>query len=66
MDFITVDGTQFEESVERHLFGGENRPPSLWTGDPPHEPAGWFSVYDTDTSTNEIITAHAAAVQALR
>ncbi|CAF4255361.1 unnamed protein product, partial [Adineta steineri] len=45
-------------------YGGEGRPriPHVnWAqgddfiGDPPHEPQGWYSVYDTDTSTLEII-----------
>ncbi|KAJ2718746.1 hypothetical protein GGI07_005611 [Coemansia sp. Benny D115] len=33
---------------------GPSREPS-WTGDPPHEPAGWNSVFDSDHSTLEII-----------
>ncbi|CAF1092678.1 unnamed protein product [Adineta ricciae] len=45
-------------------YGGEGRPRlprANWTqgddfiGDPPHEPQGWYSVYDTDESTLEII-----------
>ncbi|CAF0808524.1 unnamed protein product [Adineta steineri] len=45
-------------------YGGEGRPRiprANWTlgddfiGDPPHEPQGWYSVYDTDNSTLEII-----------
>ena len=43
-------------------WGGEARPPSKWTGDPPHETAGWFSVYDTDASTLNVISTHAAAL----
>lgn len=45
-------------------WGGEARPPSPWTGDPPHETAGWNSVYDQDASTNALIAAHAAALKA--
>jgi mannan endo-1,4-beta-mannosidase len=33
------------------------------TGDPPHETPGWYSVYDTDTSTLAILEAHAAAMR---
>ena len=44
-------------------WGGEARPPSKWTGDPPHETAGWFSVYDIDQSTLTIISTHAAALK---
>jgi mannan endo-1,4-beta-mannosidase len=31
-------------------------------GDPPHEPQGWYSVFDVDRSTREIISAHMAAL----
>lgn len=39
-------------------WGGAARPGDLWIGDPPHEEAGWYSVYDIDISTLEIIAAH--------
>ena len=45
-------------------WAGEARPSGTWTGDPPHETAGWYSVYDIDTSTISIITAHAQNVAA--
>ncbi|HYO97161.1 MAG TPA: cellulase family glycosylhydrolase, partial [Polyangiaceae bacterium] len=44
-------------------WGGEARPPSKWGGDPPHEPPGWFSVYDADTSTTAIIARHGMTIQ---
>jgi mannan endo-1,4-beta-mannosidase len=44
-------------------WGGEARPPSAWTGDPPHEPPGWYSVYDADSSTLDLIATHAARVE---
>lgn len=46
-------------------WSGEGRPsPNLgywqlgdpFTGDPPHEPQGWYSVYDSDSSTLQIIS----------
>jgi len=40
-------------------WAGEARPGKPWTGDPPHEPAGWYSVYDADASTLAVIAAHA-------
>ncbi|MBP7707558.1 MAG: hypothetical protein KA243_09975 [Candidatus Aminicenantes bacterium] len=43
-------------------WAGEARPGMSWVGDPPHEPAGWYSVYDADLSTLALIRAHAAAV----
>jgi mannan endo-1,4-beta-mannosidase len=39
-------------------WGGEGRPGAGWVGDPPHEPAGWYSVYDSDYSTICIVLAH--------
>ncbi|HOW85198.1 MAG TPA: mannanase [Candidatus Aminicenantes bacterium] len=41
-------------------WAGEARPGGLpWVGDPPHEPAGWYSVYDADASTIAVIAGHA-------
>jgi mannan endo-1,4-beta-mannosidase len=39
-------------------WAGEARPGKPWVGDPPHEPAGWYSVYDADASTLAVIAAH--------
>jgi mannan endo-1,4-beta-mannosidase len=36
-----------------------------YLGDPPHEPQGWYGVFDTDASTQAVIRAHAAALRAL-
>jgi mannan endo-1,4-beta-mannosidase len=45
-------------------WGGEGRPREIqgwwkmgddFIGDPPHEEQGWYSVYDTDTSTHTVI-----------
>jgi mannan endo-1,4-beta-mannosidase len=45
-------------------WSGEARPAgSGWTGDPPHEPRGWYSVYDTDETTRQVVVQHAANVQ---
>jgi mannan endo-1,4-beta-mannosidase len=43
-------------------WAGAARPGSRWIGDPPHETAGWYSVYDTDRSTEAVISAHARAI----
>jgi mannan endo-1,4-beta-mannosidase len=40
-------------------WAGRGRPGDPWTGDPPHEQPGWYSVYDQDASTLEIIAKHA-------
>ncbi len=46
-------------------WAGEARPGMSWVGDPPHEPAGWYSVYDADASTLAVIRAHAAEIAGL-
>ncbi|MCU0429460.1 MAG: cellulase family glycosylhydrolase [Cytophagaceae bacterium] len=55
-------------------YGGEGRPASLasywkkgddFTGDPPHEPQGWYSVNNNDTSTIKVISTYAAKFNAM-
>ncbi|MFC1572311.1 FlgD immunoglobulin-like domain containing protein [Candidatus Eisenbacteria bacterium] len=36
-----------------------------WTGDPPHEAQGWYSVYDTDSSTLSAVAFHAQEMTGL-
>lgn len=36
-----------------------------FTGDPPHEVQGWYAIYDTDTSTQEILSTYARLMDAL-
>jgi mannan endo-1,4-beta-mannosidase len=31
-----------------------------WMGDPPHEPQGWYGLFDSDASTLAVVRAHAA------
>jgi len=33
-----------------------------FVGDPPHEPQGWYGVYDSDASTRTLIATHAKAL----
>ena len=56
-------------------WGGEGRPKtpmSVWKhgddliGDPPHEFQGWYSVYDTDKLTQEIISEYALKLNDLK
>jgi mannan endo-1,4-beta-mannosidase len=44
-----------------HMLRGETD----YVGDPPHEPQGWYSVFNTDTSTQALIKAHAERIKAL-
>jgi mannan endo-1,4-beta-mannosidase len=34
-------------------------------GDPPHEPQGWYGMFDSDASTKAVIKAHAAALASM-
>jgi mannan endo-1,4-beta-mannosidase len=38
---------------------------TAFVGDPPHEPQGWYGVFDQDVSTRRIIRAQAEALAAL-
>ena len=44
-------------------WSGQARPGDAWIGDPPHERPGWYSVYDGDASTLQVIEKHAAALR---
>jgi mannan endo-1,4-beta-mannosidase len=46
-------------------WAGHARPGEGWVGDPPHETPGWYSVYDTDFSTLDVIRAHAVQMAGL-
>lgn len=56
-------------------WGGEGRTddpdhryrggPAAYVGDPPHEPQGWYSVFDVDASTKAVIRSHAARLAKL-
>lgn len=41
------------------------RPGDPFTGDPPHERQGWYSIYGDDTSTLELIREYAARMAAI-
>lgn len=38
---------------------------TAWLGDPPHEPQGWYGVFDSDASTKAIIKEHASRLNLL-
>jgi mannan endo-1,4-beta-mannosidase len=48
------------QHADHHFVRGDTR----YVGDPPHEPQGWYSVFDTDASTQAVIRAYASAVHA--
>ena len=64
----TVSGLNF------WAWAGEGRPRDAgekgiwargdpWTGDPPHEPQGWYSVYDVDDASHRVFTECARLLQ---
>ena len=69
---------QVKNSVEQNLpiagcnfwgWGGNGRPRDLvwragddYLSDPPHEPQGWYSVFDCDTTTIDIIKKYSKAI----
>jgi mannan endo-1,4-beta-mannosidase len=48
------------QHADHHFVRGD----TSYLGDPPHEPQGWYSVFDTDASTQAVIRNYAAAVKA--
>ena len=58
--------SKLASGVNFWAWGGEGRPAHTiwetgdpWTGDPPHEDQGWYSVYDKDVTTITVITKYA-------
>ena len=63
-----------DAGVSFWAWAGEGRPKSpgsIWhkgdtfIGDPPHEHQGWYSVYDKDNSTLNVVHSYANKVNAL-
>lgn len=57
-NFWAWGGTGRAEHADFVLRRGE----TAYIGDPPHEPQGWYSVFNNDESTKAIIKAHAKAI----
>jgi mannan endo-1,4-beta-mannosidase len=47
--------------ADHHMRSGETG----YMGDPPHEPQGWYSVFNVDASTTALIRGHAAALKSI-
>jgi mannan endo-1,4-beta-mannosidase len=45
---------------DHHFVRGD----TSYLGDPPHEPQGWYSVFDSDASTQRVIRDYASALKA--
>ena len=51
------------EARSRHADHRFVRGDTGYMGDPPHEPQGWYGVFDTDATTLDVIRAHAKALR---
>jgi mannan endo-1,4-beta-mannosidase len=59
-NFWAWGGEGRAQHPDHHFVRGDTR----YLGDPPHEPQGWYSVFDGDASTQSAIRAYAKAVKA--
>jgi mannan endo-1,4-beta-mannosidase len=59
--FWAWSGEGRAQHPDHHFQPGD----TSYVGDPPHEPQGWYGVFDIDASTRAVIRDHAAAVKAL-
>ena len=48
------------QHADHHFVRGD----SSYLADPPHEPQGWYSVFDSDASTQAVIRNYAGAIRA--
>ena len=48
------------QHADHHFVRGD----TSYVADPPHEPQGWYSVFDTDASTQAVIRSYVSAVKA--
>lgn len=53
------------EGRSRHADHRFKAGDDAWLGDPPHEPQGWYGVFDTDSVLRADVRAHAAALAAI-
>lgn len=49
------------QHADHHFVQGD----TSYVGDPPHEPQGWYSVFDVDASTQAVIRDYASTLMAL-
>jgi mannan endo-1,4-beta-mannosidase len=59
--FWAWSGEGRAQHPDHHFQPGD----TSYVGDPPHEPQGWYGVFDVDGSTQAVIRNHVAAVTAL-
>lgn len=59
-NFWAWDGEGRAQHADQRFRRGD----TSYAGDPPHEPQGWYSVFDTDASTQAVIRAYATTLKA--
>jgi mannan endo-1,4-beta-mannosidase len=59
-NFWAWGGEGRAKNPDHHFQRGD----TSYVGDPPHEPQGWYSVFDSDASTQALIQKHAAGLVA--
>jgi len=57
-NFWAWGGEGRAQHADRRFVRGD----TSYVGDPPHEPQGWYSVFDSDASTRALIREHAAGL----
>lgn len=60
-NFWAWGGSGRAQHGDRRMRRGD----TSYLGDPPHEPQGWYSVFDADASTVALVGAHARDLRAL-
>jgi mannan endo-1,4-beta-mannosidase len=58
-NFWAWGGEGRAEHPDHHFVRGDTR----YLGDPPHEPQGWYSVFDSDASTQSVIRDYAVTLK---
>ncbi|MBO9713355.1 cellulase family glycosylhydrolase [Sphingomonas sp.] len=59
-NFWAWNGSARAVHGDHHYRNGDN----AYMGDPPHEPQGWYGVFDSDETTKAVIAAHAKVLAA--
>jgi mannan endo-1,4-beta-mannosidase len=57
-NFWAWGGSGRAQHADHRMQAGD----TAYVGDPPHEPQGWYSVFDSDETTVALISAHARAL----
>lgn len=59
-NFWAWGGEGRAQHADHHFIRGD----TSYVGDPPHEPQGWYSLFDIDKSTQSVVSEYAKALKA--